>query len=185
MIKYQWPGEEVTFGSPPPAPNGDFRRDNLRAAAAGIGATYEQTTGDLSQVNYSSIRAGLVEHRAWVEQEQWMQIIPMLIAPVRKRWREIAIIAGIRVGKQPDDILPPKRAWVDPLKDVMAAKEEVKAGWRSDADVIREMGNNPDDVLADIGEHRAKLKDKGIVVDTDAEVSDLKLSPLDAAKATQ
>jgi capsid protein len=39
--------------------------------AAGVGLTYELLTGDLSQVNYSSIRAGLIEFRRRMEALQW------------------------------------------------------------------------------------------------------------------
>jgi capsid protein len=38
-------------------------RQQLRAIAMGMGITYEQLTGDLTNVNYSSIRAGLIEFR--------------------------------------------------------------------------------------------------------------------------
>jgi capsid protein len=35
-------------------------RQKLRATAIGMGITYEQLTGDLTNVNYSSISAGLI-----------------------------------------------------------------------------------------------------------------------------
>ncbi len=55
------PGEDVKFSSP--ADVGGtyeaFIKQQLRAISVGLGITYEQLTGDLSGVNYSSIRAGL------------------------------------------------------------------------------------------------------------------------------
>jgi len=47
---------------------GNTSRGYCRAFAAslpGIGTTYEQLTGDLRIVNYSSIRAGLLKFRRW------------------------------------------------------------------------------------------------------------------------
>jgi capsid protein len=41
----------------------EFLRMQFRAVAAAMGITYEQLTGDLTGVNYSSIRAGLLEFR--------------------------------------------------------------------------------------------------------------------------
>ena len=38
--------------------NGDFVKSHLRAIARAVGLTYEQLSGDLTGVNYSSIRAG-------------------------------------------------------------------------------------------------------------------------------
>jgi lambda family phage portal protein len=59
------PGEDVKFSEP-----GDvggsyeaFFRQQLRMIAVGLGITYEQLTSDLTGVNYSSIRAGLIEFR--------------------------------------------------------------------------------------------------------------------------
>ena len=51
-------------------------RLQLHAIAAGVGLTYELLTGDLSQVNYSSIRAGLIEFRRRMEALQWQLLRP-------------------------------------------------------------------------------------------------------------
>jgi len=55
LIQYLKPGQDIQFGAP--ANGGDYgayTRTQLRAIAAGIGITYEQLTGDLTGVNYSS-----------------------------------------------------------------------------------------------------------------------------------
>jgi lambda family phage portal protein len=78
MIEYLRPGEEVTFGSPAnSAGYGDYTRTQLHAIAAGAGVTYEQLTGDFSQVNYSSARAGMLEFRELVEIFRWIYFVPM------------------------------------------------------------------------------------------------------------
>jgi hypothetical protein len=66
------PGEDVKFSAPADvgATYETFMRVQLRSIAAGMGITYEQLTGDLTGVNYSSIRAGLLEFRRRCEQFQ-------------------------------------------------------------------------------------------------------------------
>ena len=91
MIEYLEPGKDVKFATP--SANGDYAdymRMQLHAVAAGVGLTYELLTGDLSQVNYSSIRAGLIEFRRRMEALQWQLIVPGLCQPVWSRfvnWR--------------------------------------------------------------------------------------------------
>ena len=55
------PGEDVRFSEPADVGSSydSFMRQQFRAVAAAMGITYEMLTGDLTQVNYSSIRAGL------------------------------------------------------------------------------------------------------------------------------
>jgi lambda family phage portal protein len=93
-----FPGEDVTFAQP--TQDGDFDkviRVGLRAFAAGAGITYEQL-GDLSQLNYSSIRAGLLEFRRKIEQYQRHVFIFQFCQPVYRTWlREAAICGALRL----------------------------------------------------------------------------------------
>jgi capsid protein len=57
----------------------------FRAVAAAMGITYEQLTGDLTQVNYSSIRAGLLEFRRRCEAIQHGVIVHQLCRPIWRR----------------------------------------------------------------------------------------------------
>jgi capsid protein len=45
-----------------------FARRALEASAVGTGLTYDQVAGDLTQANYSSLRAGKIEFRRLCEQ---------------------------------------------------------------------------------------------------------------------
>ncbi len=55
------PGEDIKFSEPSDVGGSyeAFMKQQLRAIAVGTGITYEQLTGDLTGVNYSSIRAGV------------------------------------------------------------------------------------------------------------------------------
>ena len=64
------------------------------AVAAAMGITYEMLTGDLTQVNYSSIRAGLLEFRRRCEAIQHGVIVHQLCRPIWRAWMEQALLEG-------------------------------------------------------------------------------------------
>jgi lambda family phage portal protein len=171
MVQYLKPGQDITFGAPQNSGGyADYTKTQLRAIAAGVGITYEQLTGDLSGVNYSSIRAGMVEFHRSVDAVQWLTLVPMLLDPVWARWSAMAY--GLRVIKQPAGPVrwtPPRRQWVDPLKDVNAARQEIGAGITSLSETIRSRGEDPEKVFAEIAAERATLARLGIVSDAIAE----------------
>ena len=90
------PGEDIKFSDPADvgASYGEFLRTQFRAVAAAIGVTYEQLTGDLSGVNYSSIRAGLLEFRRRCEMVQHAVLVHQLCRPVWAAWMKQAVLAG-------------------------------------------------------------------------------------------
>ena len=118
MIEYLEPGRDVKFASPSASGGyAEYMRMQLHAVAAGVGLTYELLTGDLSQVNYSSIRAGLIEFRRRMEALQWQLLVPGLCQPV---WRRF-VLAAQAAGKLPDgeisaDWTAPRFEAVDPMK---------------------------------------------------------------------
>ena len=184
LIKYLTQGESVTFGSPQASGGyGEYTATQLHAIAVGAGVTYAQLTGDTSRSNYTSHRAGLVQFNQLIESEQWLTFIPMFIRPIRRWWREAAQLNGIKVGNKPDRITTPKKPMVDPLKDTLADKEEIRAGLKSLSEALRERGMDPESVFAEIKSEREALAVLQLVFDTDATVTDLKLSPADLLKA--
>lgn len=184
MIKYISNADGVDFGNPSSSGGyGEYTKTQLHAIAVGAGVMYSQMTGDLSQFNYSSYRAGLVEVRQQIKQEQWLALKPMVLAPIARRFQETALLAGAtRKPVQPFTWNMPKLQWVDPLKDVMAEKEAIRGGLKSLSASIREQGDDPDLVFAEIAQDRQKLKDLGVLVDSDAAVSDKLIDAATAAK---
>jgi len=166
MIQYLKPGEDVSFGAPS-ASNGynEYIRTQLHAIAAGAGITYEQLTGDLSQVNYSSIRAGTLEHRRSVEQFQWITFIPMLCDAVMKAWLNSAQLAG-KVKKTDVQVrwTPPRWDWVDPVRDMTGELLEVAAGFKPWGEAVRGRGYSPDENIAEISSEQEKFRKAGIEI---------------------
>ena len=180
LIKYLTSGETVTFGTPASTGGyGDYTATQLHALATGCGITYHQLTGDTSKSSYTSHRASVREFYDIVDQEQWLTFIPMFVRPVRRWWRDAAVVAGVRVGNKPDRITTPRKQMVDPLKDTMADKEDIRGGLSTLSEKLRERGYDPEQVFEEIKAERATLATYGIVIDTDATVTDLKLKPTD------
>lgn len=184
MIKYIRPGESVETLNPVPTADGEWSRRQLHAIAVGCGMTYAQLTGDLSQANFASSRLGRQQFHALLDQLQWLAFIPQLVQPLRAWFREAAALANRRVGRAPDKITTPRRPMIDPLKDALAAKELNRGGHLSRGEIIRELGYDPDEVRAEIKRERDQDQADGLVFDTDAAVSELKLTPAQALAAT-
>ncbi|MGA0562841.1 phage portal protein [Ancylobacter sp. VNQ12] len=140
------PGKDVSFSDPPAIAQeaNDFARITLREIATALGLPYEVLTGDLSSVNYSSIRAGLVEWRRRIEMIQHNVIVFQALRPIWHRWVMIETLAG-RIDDRVEDLLPvrwitPKVQWVDPAKDVQAEIDAINAGLMSRREAVAARG---------------------------------------------
>lgn len=143
---------------------------HLHAAAAGFGVTYDQLTGDLRQANYSSLRAGKIEFRRMIEQDQWLLFIPRLCDPVADAFAEAAMDAGV-LPYRPDGYArewgPPRFEMVDPIKEIGAAIASVRAGFSTWQDEVGGFGYDPRQQIKRIAEWNAELDDAGVILDTD------------------
>lgn len=169
MIEYLEPGKDVKFATPSSAGGyAEYMRMQLHAVSAGVGLTYELLTGDLSQVNYSSIRAGLIEFRRRMEALQWQLLVPGLCRPVWQRFVVAAQAAGrLPEGEITADWTAPRFEAVDPLKDIQADVLAVRAGVMTLKEAIARQGYEPAQVLAEIAATNAELDALGLVLDTD------------------
>jgi lambda family phage portal protein len=183
MIKYLSNAEGVEFGTPSSAGGyGDYTVTQLHAIAVGAGTTYEQMTGDLSRTNFSSARVGLVEFRQLVQQEQWLALVPMVKKPIAQRFQVAAKLASKqREAISPFIWTPPKLQWVDPFKDVMATKEAIRGTLMSLSEAIRERGDDPERVFAEIRREREQLRELGVISDADAAISERLIDAATAA----
>ena len=137
---------------------GDFVKSCLRGVATSLGISYNALSNDLEGVNYSSIRAGLIEER-----EVWKAIQRMMIdhvlEPVFEAWLEVELLSG-RLGLPFDKFFkfnaPEFRgrrwAWVDPKKDMEAAVLAMRNRIKPLRDIIAEAGDDIYDVLAKVKE---------------------------------
>ena len=148
----------------------EFMRCQLRKVAAGLGITYEQLSGDLTGVSYSSVRAGLLEFRRRCEAFQHQVLVYQFCRPWWRAWCTAAALAGAIDRKEfasfPERYLdvewsPPAWEWVDPLKDAEAEIALVDNLIKSRTQVIKGRGYDPEVVDREIAadqEREDKLK---------------------------
>ncbi|MGB4101066.1 MAG: phage portal protein [Alphaproteobacteria bacterium] len=175
MISYLGMNEDVTFGQPTASAPTDFLMHQLYAVGAGIGVPYHKLTGDVSQANYSSLRASLVDYWALLDVWQWHVIINKLCRPAFRRF------AQSRPGQLPKNLKTdwavPARTWVDPLKDAEAEKQQIRMGRKSLRQSIAETGGDPDQVLSEVAATNKQLDQLGLILDSDPR-QDMPPSPI-------
>lgn len=172
------PGEDIKFSQPADVGSSysEFMRQQFRAVAAAMEITYEMLTGDLTQVNYSSIRAGLLEFRRRCEAIQHGVIVHQLCRPVFRAWMEQAVLAGAlklpgyatrRRDYQSVKWIPQGWQWVDPLKETEAMKSAIRSGLMSRSEAISANGYDAEDVDNEIAADNARADSLGLVFDSD------------------
>ena len=169
MIAYARGGKSINFNSPATIGGyNEYKVSQLRTAAAGWRVPYELLSGDLSQVNFSSIRSGLLEFRRAVTAWQWQIIIPSLLDPAWDWFCEAAYLAG-QIDKPtiPVEWSTPRFDWVNPVDDVMADNMAIRSGQRSWEDVVSSGGRDPDTVFEEIAAFQEKARLRGVVLDSD------------------
>ena len=156
------PGSDIKFSNPTAGGEtfAPFVSTQLHAIAAGLGLTYEQVSGDMAGVNYSSARVALIEFRRMVEAFRAHVLRPQFLDPVWRRVLAIAELAGaVPVGvDQGCRWIAPAWEWVDPLKDVEADARAVEAGFKSRRQIRTEWGFDPDQVEAEIAAERPAVE---------------------------
>lgn len=176
------PGEDIKFSDPADVGGSysEFLRTQFRAVAAALGITYEQLTGDLTGVNYSSIRAGLLEFRRRCEMVQHGVLVHQLCRPVWAAWMKQAVLAGAldapgfarggaarRRQYLQAKWIPQGWQWVDPEKEFKAMLLAIRAGLMSRSEAISANGYDAEDVDREIAADNARADALGLVFDSD------------------
>ena len=129
----------------------------LRKLASSCGLMYEQLTGDLTQVNYSSIRAGRIDFLMRTEQFRQQIIIDSNLQIIAEKFREVASMwTNTDFSEARIEWTPPRVHGIDQLKDVKSDMMELEgdkplATWRSK---VAERGINFDDHLKQLKEEK-------------------------------
>ncbi len=167
------PGEDIKFSEPSDVGGSyeAFMKQQLRAIAVGMGITYEQLTGDLTGVNYSSIRAGLIEFRRRCAMLQHNVVVFQFCRPVWCRWLELAILSGeldiSEKGAKKVKWIAQGFDWVDPLKDQQAQQMAVRNGFKSRSEVVSELGYDIEEIDQEIAEDQRRASELGLSFDSD------------------
>jgi lambda family phage portal protein len=177
MVEYLKPGQDIKFNNPPPAGGyREYKMTELQGIMAGIGLPYELGTGDMSQVNYSSWRGGMLGFRNTVEAFRWLTLIPLFAMPVWRRFIDTLILQGKipksaandpKIGLRSVQWTAPRFESVDPVKDAEGVLKDVRMGRKTWFEAVLENGYDPPTQLQQIALFN-KLVDKfEIILDSD------------------
>lgn len=169
MIAYAHNGKDVKFNSPQ-ATGGyvDYKSVRHHVIAAGYLIPQALMTGDLSEVNFTSSRVGLVDFRRLVDAIQWLNIVPMFLEPVRAWFCEAAFLAGkLPVPYVPCKYSPPAFESVNPIDDANADLIAMRSGTLTWDDAVAKTGRDPDEVMNEIVERNKKFDDAKLILDSD------------------
>ena len=143
-----------------------FAMHQLLAIGAGLGVTYDQMTGDLRQANYSSLRAGKIEFRRKVEQDQWQLFVPRMCMPLWDAWKRAADVL-MRMDGASVEWQPPHFEMIDPGKEIDAAIASVRAGFATWDQAVAGFGLDPVKQAAEIAKANARFDELGLILDVD------------------
>ncbi len=124
-------------------------KQHWRLVASALGLTFEQLTGDLTDVNFSSIRSGVLEFRKSVAMIQNLVLVNLLLQP-------LADFAAELVGETSATVqwVFPRLDWVDPKSDVAADIAEVRAGFSTLEEKIGERSRSFTDTVTKLAEEQ-------------------------------
>lgn len=178
-------GEEIgMIDSKRPNPNVvTFRQGQLRAVAAGIGASYSSISKSYDGT-FSSQRQELVE--------QWINYATLAddftgqhVQPTYETLVMVANLSGVL--RIPSDVMPGTEddalftaqamPWIDPLKEANAWVMLSRAGFASEIEILRKRGVNPRDFLEQVTQWRKETTERDLVFTSNAANAPLTTAP--------
>jgi lambda family phage portal protein len=178
----------------PSYPNADLEplvKAMLRGAASGLDVSYNALANDGEGINYSTIRAFLVDEREiWRAFQHYT--IDVFCRPVFNQWIKNATLTGA-VPIRPRDIptlAPPTWRprgwkWVDPLKDIQASVIGINNGLTTITDELEAQGLDVREVFATRKKELDLAKELDIPLATSAEFKPVNLTEEDQDKPPQ
>ena len=156
---------------------GPFTTAVKQDIAAGLNVAHHNLSGDMTKVNYSSARiAELAERDGWRGVAHWF--IGAWVVPVFREWLQLSLLAGaIRLPS--GAALPATKLdkylagvqfrgrgwdWVDPLKEVNAARIAREEGFVTRTQVVAAKGGDFEDNVAELAQENEILAAHGVTL---------------------
>jgi lambda family phage portal protein len=160
LIEHLTPGKTISFANPPGTEGyGEYAKNVLRKYAASMGLTYESVTGDLSNVNFTSYKAGQIPQQLQAENMQYNVMIPAL-NKIFKWFIEAGVLAGkFRDEEATASWTPPRREMVDPVKEIAGMSAEVRNGFTSWQEAVASRGWDADELLQELVKEAAMFEE--------------------------
>jgi len=172
-------GRDVKFATPPGAPDSyaDFMRQQLMAAFASVGIPYELATGDLRGISDRTLRVVVNEFHRLIEQFQWTVFIHQWCRPIWNAWVDAIALAGVlpmdaylRNRRLYRRVLWVPQGWpyFNPVQDVKANTDAVRAGFISRSAIILAQGEDPEEVAEQMRADNDQADGDGLTLDSDS-----------------
>ena len=150
-----------------------FVKSSLRGISSGWGVSYNMMGNDLEGVNYSSIRAGVLdEHEYWKDDQELIK--EEFLEPVSSAWLKVQLTTQViplplaKFEKFNKLRFTGRRwAWVDPLKDIEAAIMEIQMGGSTLTRYLAEKGEDIGEILRERAEEQKLAAKYGILLTID------------------
>lgn len=169
MIKEMNVGDEIQVVNPQGQATdaASYVKLQQRMIGAGQGISYEATSRDMSETNYSSARQALIEDgMTYAEEDE-------LLSDVLDEIYETFIISAVLAGKLmipgfwenkdayfSHTFTSPPKDWIDPVKEVTATKTAMQTGQKTFKQIAAENGSDWRKQVDDIAEVLKYAKDK-------------------------
>lgn len=171
-ISHLPPGKDIKFNQPTAdAQYAEFWRSQMSTVATTANTLYHKLTGDLRGINFSSVRAGIIDLQRKTQMIQHNVFVFQFCRPTWIRVMDTAVFSGAvdLPGYMEDPTpfhqvtwIPQGQDWVDPVKAAAANKLQIEMKIKSRSECIRERGRDPEEVFDEIAAEEKMMKDKGI-----------------------
>lgn len=186
IIEHLPSGKTITFANPPTTQGYEaYTKKILQGISIGYGLSYEALSSDLSNVNFSSGRMGWLELQRKITEWQLNVVIPKVCEGVWSWFLEaMSMKYGINTERLENSWTVPRREMIDVLKETQATIKKIRAGLISWSEAVRELGYNPEELMAEIVADMDKIKKAGLTIESDASIPEstgtLKTAPKQA-----
>ncbi len=167
-------GQHLNYIDPrfPTANHKPFMQAMVREVATGLLADYPTLANDLEGVNFSSIRAGMLDVRdAYKVIQRWF--IEDFCMPIFQAWLRMALTTSLAditlTPQQMEQFVWKPRGWdwVDPLKDAQAIVLKLQNGLITYADALSSLGLDFEETMTERAMEQSFLDALGITLGTD------------------
>lgn len=165
------PGEEIEFADLPDMGLGyeEVVNRQLKSVAVGSGRTSWSVDGNYAEVNYTSIRAGQNNVQRGVEAFQWNCFIPQVCEPIFEWFMTAGVLDGtfsrplvnawVNAPLEFEvEWVTHGFPWVDPLKESLAATNDVKQGFNSRRRVVASRGDQVEDIDNELADDQKRAE---------------------------
>jgi len=153
------PGWRENINTPqhPNANHGVFKAGMLKDVASDFGVEYANFANDWQGVSFSSVRLGTISERdTWIVEQNDM--ISQCKTPQFLAWLQsfltYAVSGGLPIAKldkfSEHGFRGRRWMWVDPMKDMNAAKMARDHGWKTDTQITEDLGGDFEENLETI-----------------------------------